>query len=69
MGAEPGVYCEQLVNYLLDFFFSLLLFFRVAAEQAMGLLANPSFIRAHSQSAADWLFVIAYCAHQVACLV
>ena len=35
----------------------------------MGLLANPTFIRAHSQSAADWLFVIAYCACQVAHLV
>lgn len=32
----------------------------------MGVLANPTFIRTHSQSSADRLFVQAYCARQIA---
>lgn len=35
----------------------------------MGLLANPTFVRANSQAAADRMFVTAYGARQIARLV
>jgi hypothetical protein len=67
-GTEPGVYYGRWVVSRSQFI-SYINLFRAAAERAMGHLANPTSVRTNSQSAADRLFVNAYCSRQVARLV